>query len=353
MARVLIAGCGYVGSALAERLIEADHKVWGLRRVAGPEVRPGTELPGGVELLTADLCEPNSLNNLPSELDFVFYTAAAETQDEAAYRAAYLDGLGNILAALKSQGQKLKRFFLASSTAVYPQDAGEWVDEDSPTEDSPAGGSPSYGFRGRIMREAEEIALGSGFPAVIVRFGGIYGPGRVRFMERAPRGEMSEGAADVRYSNRIHRDDCAGVFHHLMNLTQVKSIYCVADLEPAPRGEVARWLYERHVALKGSPEPSQPAPGRPEPGRPEPGRGPAIARQAGALGIIRQEGASGDDRDILPAGSLRSEQAPAGPAPAEMNGKRCSSERLRATGYRYRYPTYREGYGALLANEEI
>lgn len=358
MARVLIAGCGYVGSALAERLTRAGHEVWGLRREAGAGL-PGAGLPGGVQPFIADLCDQKSLENLPSDLDFVFYTAAAEASTEAAYRAAYIDGLENILSALKSRNQNLKRFFLTSSTAVYGQDAGEWVDEDSPTEDSPARDSPSYGFRGRIIREAEALALGSGFPAVVVRFGGIYGPGRTRFMERALRGEflesaaseqalggeahlgelpggaadvralggqvhlgeMSESAANVRWGNRIHRDDCAGALHHLMNLTQVKSMYCVVDTEPAPQAEVARWLYERHVALKSAPAPGQPGSGQPAPGR--------------AAAIARQEGASRDDRDIPPAG---------------MRGKRCSSERIRAAGYRFRYPTYQEGYGALLAS---
>jgi nucleoside-diphosphate-sugar epimerase len=322
MARVLIAGCGYVGSALGERLTRAGlpgaggpgtgHSVWGLRREAAG-------LPGGVQPFIADLCNNKSLQNIPTDLDFVFYMAAAAASTEAAYRAAYIEGLGNCLTALKSRNQNLKRFFLISSTAVYGQDTGEWVDEDSPTEGSPAGatgGSPSYGFRGRIMREAEALAMGSGFPAVVVRFGGIYGPGRTRFMERALRGDFLDSAANVRWGNRIHRDDCAGALHHIMDLNQAKLIYCVVDTEPAPQAEVARWLYERHVALKGTPA------GGP-PGSVQPAT------------IIRQEGTSGDDRDILPAG---------------MRGKRCSNRRIRAAGYLFRYPTYQEGYGALLAS---
>ena len=349
MARILIAGCGYVGSALAERLTRAGlpgaggavagHAVWGLRREAAG-------LPGGVQPFIADLCDQNSLENLPSDLDFVFYTAAAEASSEDAYRAAYIEGLGNCLAALKSRNQNLKRFFLASSTAVYGQDAGEWVDEDSPAGDSPTEpeGSPAEapGFRGRIMREAEALALGSGHPAVIARFGGIYGPGRTRFMERALRGEMGEGAAHERWTNRIHRDDCAGALHHLMEITQVKSIYNVVDEVPAAQGEVARWLYERHVALKGSP-----APGQPATGQPAPDRAAAIARPEGASRTSSQEGAFGDDRDILLAESGQ----PARLDTAGRRGKRCSSERLRAAGYRFRYPTYQEGYGALLASE--
>ncbi|MBT4095716.1 MAG: hypothetical protein HOE85_17270 [Nitrospinaceae bacterium] len=255
------------------------------------------------------------------------------------------------------------------------------------------------------MREAEALARGSDFPAVIVRFGGIYGPGRTRFMKRALRAEAagnttseqalggeghlgeisedaakahenlggvskgavkvgenqrnvgegaakgSEGAAHERWGNRIHRDDCAGVLHHLMDITQVKSIYCAVDEAPAPQSEVARWLYERHVALKA---PGRPAPGRPEPGRPEPARAAAIDRLEGVSGIARQEGDTGDDRDIPPTGSAPAGSARSrGLASSGIRGKRCSNEQIKASGYKFRYPTYQEGYEALLLGEEI
>ncbi|MGH7474633.1 MAG: NAD-dependent epimerase/dehydratase family protein, partial [Candidatus Methylomirabilales bacterium] len=86
MARVLIAGCGYVGSALAERLVAEGHVVWGLRRdPAG--------LPPGVRPLAADLTDPGTLRNLPSGLECVVYTAAPDRLDDAAYRSIYVDGL--------------------------------------------------------------------------------------------------------------------------------------------------------------------------------------------------------------------------------------------------------------------
>ena len=114
MARVLIAGCGYVGAALGAALDRDSHAVFGLRRRAGA-------LPWGVRPIEADLCIPSSLRELPTQLDFVFFAAAPGGRDDALYRALYVEGLRNLTAALAEQKQEPKRIFFTSSTAVYGQ----------------------------------------------------------------------------------------------------------------------------------------------------------------------------------------------------------------------------------------
>ena len=126
MANILIAGCGYVGTALGLRLAAAGHCL-GHTAVGGG-------LPSGIRHLAADLTAPETLQELPPALDVVFYTAAPNGSDEAAYRAIYVDGLRYVLEALIRQHQSPRRVLLTSSTAVYAQSAGEWVDETSPTE---------------------------------------------------------------------------------------------------------------------------------------------------------------------------------------------------------------------------
>src|SRR4249919_1035773 len=126
MTRVLIAGCGYTGIALGKELASEGHTVWGLRR--RPELLPATIHP-----LKADLCDPGSLALIPSALDFVFYLAAAERTDDDSYQAAYVIGIRNLLNHLAKTNQPLKRFFFTSSTVVYAQTRGEWVDETSET----------------------------------------------------------------------------------------------------------------------------------------------------------------------------------------------------------------------------
>jgi nucleoside-diphosphate-sugar epimerase len=278
MERVLIAGCGYVGSALASRLVDDGHAVWGIRRnPAAP--------PAGVQPFAADLRDPATLTGLPEGLTAVFYTAAADGGSDDEYRAAYVDGPRNLLAALVAQGQRPHRVIFTSSTSVYGQSGGEWVDEDSPTEPE--------GFGGRRMLEGESVVRGGPFPAVVLRLGGIYGPGRTSYIERVRAGE-AECPAETTYTNRIHRDDCAGALRHLLALDAPRSVYLGVDGAAADSCEVLHWLAN--------------ALGRPAPRRAEPGSAPARRR----------------------------------------SNKRCRGDRLVESGYRLLYPTYREGFGSLL-----
>ncbi|HXH03795.1 MAG TPA: SDR family oxidoreductase [Candidatus Competibacteraceae bacterium] len=274
MAHILIAGCGDVGTTLGLLLAAQGHVVWGLRRDPAP-------LPTPIRAIAADLGDPVTLEHLPPELDYVFYTAAAGARDEAHYRAVYVEGIGHLLDALA--GQPLRRVFLTSSTSVYAQDDGGWVDEDSP--------AAGQGTSGRLIREGEQRLLAGPFPATVVRFAGIYGPGRTRLLEQVRAGRPCQ-AEPPQWSNRIHRDDCARVLAHLLTLEQPAPLYLAVDDEPAPLHEVLAWLAQRLE---------------------------------------------------LPAPPIVNPPLPAG------QNKRCRNARLRATGFVFRYPSYREGYGAMLA----
>jgi nucleoside-diphosphate-sugar epimerase len=281
MAQMLIAGCGYVGTALGVRLAAAGHEVWGLRRSA-------IGLPAEIRYLAADLTDPQTLRDLPPGLEWVFYTAAADGADEEAYRAVYVDALRHLLQALQRQGQAPRRVFYTSSTAVYAQADGEWVDETSPT-------APTH-FTGKCLLEGERLLLEGPFPATVLRLGGIYGPGRTSLIERVRQRRAVCSAGPPRYTNRIHRDDCAGALHHLMTLAEPDGLYIGVDHEPADQCDVLRWL----AAQVGAPPPRL---------------------EAGA-----------------DAGRRR-----------QHTNKRCRNAKLVASGYSFQYPTFREGYTALLA----
>jgi nucleoside-diphosphate-sugar epimerase len=285
MAQILIAGCGYVGTALGLRLAATGHVVWGLRRSA-------EGLPPGIRSVEADLTAPETLQKLPPELDAVFYTAAPNGSDEAAYRAIYVDGLCYLLEALVRQGQSPQRVLFTSSTAVYAQSAGEWVDETSPTE-------PKH-FSGRRVLEGEKLLLSGPFPATVMRFGGIYGPGRTSLIERVRQGLATCRDGPPLYTNRIHRDDCAGALHHLLSLPRPESVYIGVDHEPAEHCDVLRWL-------------------------------------------ATQLGASPPGVKASPATDTR----------RHRTNKRCRNAKLVASGYVFRYPTFRDGYAALLAEDDM
>jgi nucleoside-diphosphate-sugar epimerase len=259
MARVLIVGCGYVGGSLAKLLLADGHEVFGLRR-------DPSALPEGVTGLAGDVSLAEGIGALPEALDSVVYAVGAKQRDEASYRAVYLDGIGRVIRALREEGQAPGRVLFVSSTSVYGQMRGEWVDEDSPIQ-------------------------GSGFPSTVLRLGGIYGPGRTRLIDRVRGGEPVAVGDSPAYTNRIHRDDAARAIAHLLGLPDPAPVYVGVDEDPADATEVLRWIAER-------------------------------------LGVELVEAPSSD--------------------PLSAGSRRCRDAALLATGFRFTYPTYREGYGALM-----
>jgi len=280
VSEILIAGCGYVGGALGQRLARQGHRVWGLRRDV-------SRLPEGIRPFPADLARPETLTRLPARFDYVFYTAGATAFTDAAYRAAYVEGARNLLEALRAASQEPRRVFFTSSTGVYGQDDGAWLDEDSP--------AAPLRFSGLRLLEGEAIFHESGYPATVVRLGGIYGPGRTRLIDQVRDGSARRVEGRAVLLNLIHRDDCAGILHHLMDLDAPEPLYLAVDNEPVERNVLLCWVAKQ---LGLPPPPVAPAEGIAEPQR--------------------------------------------------GGNRRFRNDRLAASGYCFLFPTYREGYAALL-----
>ena len=148
----------------------------------------------------------------------------------------------NLLTVLRQTGQRPRRLLFTSSTSVYGQQEGEWVDENSPAE--------ADGFSGRCIRAGEELLWDSPWPSVAVRFGGIYGPGRTRLIDSVREGTATRPAGPPVYTNRIHRDDCARALQHLLELPEAERLYVAVDDDPAPLDEVLGWL-ARQLGIAG------------------------------------------------------------------------------------------------------
>ncbi|MNQ91295.1 NAD dependent epimerase/dehydratase family protein [compost metagenome] len=277
---LLIAGCGDVGTRLGLRLAAVGWTVHGLRRAVEQLPAPILAVAGDLQ---ADGCPPA----WPAGgLDYLVYCAAASVADEAGYRAAYVDGLRRVLGWLAQHGQAPRRLLFVSSSSVYAQQGGEWIDETSPAEAS--------GFSGRIMREAEQLALASGIATSVVRLTGLYGPGREWLLNQVRQGYRVASEPPL-YGNRIHVDDAAGLLACLLQADArglvLEDCYIGVDDEPAPLHEVVAWL-------------------------------------RGQLGVSHWA----EQATVRRAGS-----------------KRCSNARARALGWAPEYPSYREGYAAVLA----
>jgi nucleoside-diphosphate-sugar epimerase len=285
LARIVIAGCGDIGKATGALLVADGNEVFGIRR-SQAAIAPG------IELVAADLCEPDQLRSLPSAIDVLIYAAAADGFSDQAYERAYVIGLRNVLSAVG--GGSLCRVIFVSSTSVYAQNDGAWVDEDSVTLPT--------GFSGQRLLQAEamlaEESRAMGCVSSVVRFGGIYGPGRTRLLQQVRAGARCR-EEPVQWTNRIHRDDCAGVLRHVVMLEEPAALYLGVDSEPAGQCTVLRWLARE----MGAPEPT-------------------LATQEDDSARRRRGG-----------------------------NKRCSNRRLLDSGYQFVYPGYRQGYAALLSAE--
>lgn len=277
--RILIAGCGDLGTEAGLRFAAAGHEVVAVRR--RPELLPPTIVGVRGDITTGRIDE------LPPDVEVVVHAAAADDRSEAAYLGAYLEGPRRVLDALVRWGARPRRLLFVSSTAVYGAvDDGSWVDESSPTR--PAG------VTGEILVAAEQAVLERGPQPSVVRLSGIYGPGRTRLID-----QVREGRARLPeppyHSNRIHRDDAAAALVHLaLRREEPDPIYLGSDDDPADHAEVLRFLAELLEV-------------------PEPPSGPVERRRGG--------------------------------------DKRCRNDRLVATGFGFRYPSYREGYPAVHAGE--
>ena len=277
MARILIVGTGDIRGHLAGQLQQQGHEVWGLRR-------SDKAVAEGVSLIQADVADKETLPSLPKDLDIVVYSIASPVFSKEGYHDYYVKGLKNILRLLK--GQNPKRVIFVSSSSVYHQMGGEWVDETSETLPS--------SFSGKEMLEAETALLTSKFAGTVVRFTGIYGPGRTRMIEQAKHGGYCDPEPPV-WTNRIHRDDCLGVLQLIIDKAlageALDELYLATDDEPATLFDVLEWMKDR-------------------------------------IGEVDPDHNVGEV--------------------TRRANRRCNNKRIRDLGYEYRFKNYREGYDLML-----
>ncbi len=290
--RVLIIGCGYVGVPLGTELARQGHEVFGLRRsgAAAAELKAV-----GIHPLAGDLTRRSDLEALPGPFDWVVNTAASSGGGEEDYRRIYLEGTRGLIEWLA--GTPLRKYVYTSSTGVYGQEDGSVVNESSPTE-------PTAGTA-RVLVETEKLLLEAarqrGFPAVILRVAGIYGPGRGHYFKQFLRNEARIEGEGTRILNMIHRDDVAGCILAALRHGRPGEVYNAVDDEPVTQRHFFRWLAE----VLGKEMPSAAPPGEPAAGK---GRG---------------------------------------------GNKRVSNRKLKTElGYQFKYPTFREGYTAEIARLE-
>ncbi|MBA4065263.1 MAG: NAD(P)-dependent oxidoreductase [Isosphaera sp.] len=240
-APALIVGCGYLGRRVAARWVAAGRRVAALTRRNADAL-----LALGIEPVVGDVLDPDSLRGLPAA-STVLYAVGLDRSAGKGMREVYVGGLGHVLDTLPG----CDRFVYVSSTSVYGQTDGGWVDEESATE--PVEES------GRVVLEAERLLREKRPDAIILRFAGHYGPGRLIRRQPLLSGEPHVGDAD-KWLNLVHIDDGADAVLAAEARGAAGGTYNIADDEPAPR----RGFYARLAELLGAPPATFDH--RPEPG---------------------------------------------------------------------------------------
>jgi len=278
---LLVVGCGDLGQRVGALFYERGWSIHAVRRHP-----PAAET--RFRWHAVDYTDHGSLDFAAGlQPAFVLACFNPAGRDVPGYRRGFTEAAANLLAGLGRH--RVKRLIMVSSTRVYGERAGGWVDEKAPLSTADE--------RALAIIGAERQILDSPQPAIVVRFGGIYGNANGRLVSRVAKGNIAP-AEPVRYTNRIHREDCAGFLCHLLALArtggELEDIYNGVDDEPAPAHEVERWL-------------------------------------AAAL-------------------NTEAEATSTTPAPVPGGHKRCRNQLLHTSGYQLRYPNYRAGYRQVLAD---
>jgi nucleoside-diphosphate-sugar epimerase len=234
---VLIIGCGFLGEAAADLFLAGGKKVLGIVRSpesthASARSHRNFSAESPFRIACCDVTDPASVEALAPQVRGVplaIYAVSSGRGGAEAYAAIYRDGLRRIL-----EKWNPGKVLFVSSTSVYGQCDGSWVTEESaaiPGRET-----------GRILLEAEQIALSSG--GGVARLSGIYGPGRSVLLRKFLTDEARLEDGGGRWINQIHRDDAAAALLRLGDPALPSGIFNVSDNVPATQREVYGWMAE-------------------------------------------------------------------------------------------------------------
>ena len=214
---LLILGCGYVGEKLAKVCIAEGMKVTGTTR---SEARVKDLRALGVDAILAE--SPEWLpDDLLSSVDAVVDSIPLTRNESGMYasQAEWLPAVAPKLSNLKWAGY-------LSTTGVYGDAGGAWVDESFPCNPTSK--------RGSKRLKAEQVWLSSGLPAEVFRLAGIYGPERNIVSKLKAGGYRAITWNPPHYSSRIHVDDIVASLMAAMKSPRAGRVVNVADDEPLP-----------------------------------------------------------------------------------------------------------------------
>jgi nucleoside-diphosphate-sugar epimerase len=224
MSRILIAGCGYTGRATADLFHAAGWDVEGWTRSVESADQDSN---GPYRVRAVDISNRAAVAATADRFDVVIQCASTRGGGANEYQQIYFEGARALIEALSPE-----RFIFCSSTSVYAQTGGEWVNEESaamPVHET-----------GKILRQTEDFVRQNG--GGVARLAGIYGPGRSALLRKFLSGAARLEKGDERYLNQAHRNDVARALLLLATLPDNPGVVNVSDNEPMTLRQCYDWL---------------------------------------------------------------------------------------------------------------
>lgn len=227
--KILILGCGYVGTALAHLAKSQGHTILGVVRSEKSQNQLQVE---GLSAMAFDIFQ-SDWSNLPRDFDVVVYAASTGGGGPEAYTLAYDLGVRN--AIHWAEQNAVRHFIFTSSTGVYRQDDGSRV-----TEENGVGGEPTAD----AILAGEKTVLNSKIENTrVLRLGGLYGPGRHHLLNQIKKGELTVGGRCDHLINYLQRDDAASaVLAACLQGPRGPRIYNITDGQPVKKEDLVRWI---------------------------------------------------------------------------------------------------------------
>ena len=226
--RTLIIGCGYTGETLGERLSSKGHEVTGICRNNTNNARL-TEL--GILPLNLDITKTSEIQKIPNDYNNVIISVSSSRGGLDAYKNVFGQGIINISNWLRTQSSINSTVFI-SSTSVYRETKGEWVNEDN--------NNPPSNPTSKALWNAEQIVTKTGKPTTILRSSGIYGPERGYLFNQYMKGIAKIDGKGERFINMVHRNDLVEAI--IKSLSKPGGTYNITDDEPVTQFEFFKWL---------------------------------------------------------------------------------------------------------------
>ena len=232
MMPVFIVGCGDIGQRVAALWRARGAEVHGLARSEEAGKRLAAK---GIAVVAGDLEQPASLNDLPTAGRIVYYFAPPPVTGDS-------DPLMKNFLQVIADSALPKTIVLISTTAVYGDCHGEWIDETRPVNPQTARGRRRLDAEQQLRKWCEARQVGF----VILRVGGIYGPGRLP-VARLRQGLPILNLEQSPYTNRIHQDDLARICVAAAERGTSGAIYNVSDGQP---GTMSQYFIDVAAALQ-------------------------------------------------------------------------------------------------------